>query len=94
MASDTPCEKTPHAWVTVTKGANKTYADEELRALDTLQTTMQRGIATPGDWTVMQSVTSLASASDEDVKAKYGDYEAVLTCLGKAKKKQRSYISE
>lgn len=58
---------------------------EVLRALDALQTTTQHGIATPADWTVGQDVIIPPSVSDEDAKAKYGDYEAVFTYLRKTK---------
>ncbi|MCS2609746.1 peroxiredoxin [Halomonas dongshanensis] len=56
---------------------------EILRALDALQATVQHGIATPADWTVGQDVIIPPSVSDDDAKAKFGDFDAVLPYLRK-----------
>ena len=58
---------------------------EILRALDALQTSTAKGIATPADWTVGQDVIIPPSVSNEDAKAKFGDYDAVLPYLRKTK---------
>ena len=57
---------------------------EVLRALDALQTTA-KGVATPADWTVGQDVIIPPSVSDEDAKAKFGEFEAVLPYLRKTR---------
>ncbi|MEM7074336.1 MAG: peroxiredoxin [Pseudomonadota bacterium] len=54
---------------------------EVLRALDALQTTARAGVATPADWTVGQDVVIPPSVNDEDAKAKFGEYDAVLPYL-------------
>ena len=57
---------------------------EVLRALDGLQTSA-KGVATPADWQVGQDIIIPASVSDEDAKAKFGEFTAVLPYLRKAK---------
>lgn len=54
---------------------------EVLRALDALQTTTEKGVATPADWQVGQDVIIPATVSDEDAKAKFGDFTTVLPYL-------------
>ncbi|SLN51874.1 putative peroxiredoxin [Roseovarius gaetbuli] len=58
---------------------------EVLRALDALQTTTKNGVATPADWTVGQDVIIPPSVNNEDAKAKFGDFDAVLPYLRKTK---------
>jgi len=58
---------------------------EILRALDALQTSAKENIATPANWTVGQDVIVPLSVSDADAIAKYGEIEAVLPYLRKAK---------
>ncbi|MDJ0627799.1 MAG: peroxiredoxin [Rhodobacter sp.] len=58
---------------------------EVLRALDALQTSARENIATPANWTVGQDVIIPVAVSDEDAKAKYGEFETVLPYLRKAK---------
>ncbi|MGZ9808945.1 peroxiredoxin [Pseudoroseicyclus sp. H15] len=58
---------------------------EVLRALDGLQTSANRGVATPADWAVGQDIIIPASVSDEDAKAKYGEFNKVLPYLRTAK---------
>lgn len=54
---------------------------EILRALDALQTTAKHGVATPANWVEGQDVIIPPSVSNEDAKAKFGDFEAVLPYL-------------
>ncbi|MEM1388302.1 MAG: peroxiredoxin [Pseudomonadota bacterium] len=58
---------------------------EILRALDGLQTTAKKGVATPADWQPGGDVIIPATVSDEDAKAKFGDFEKVLPYLRKTK---------
>ncbi|MEJ6399194.1 peroxiredoxin [Yoonia sp. 208BN28-4] len=60
---------------------------EVLRALDALQTTAKRGVATPADWTVGQDVIIPVAVSDEEAKEKFGDFETVLPYIRKTKLK-------
>ncbi|GFE66291.1 peroxiredoxin [Litoreibacter roseus] len=57
---------------------------EVLRALDGLQTSA-KGVATPANWNVGDDVIIPATVSDEDAKAKFGEFETVLPYLRKAK---------
>ena len=56
---------------------------EVLLALDGLQTSTGRGVATPANWNVGDDVIIPATVSDEDAKAKFGDFETVLPYLRK-----------
>jgi len=58
---------------------------EIVRALDALQTTAKHGVATPADWTLGQDVIVPPSVSDDDARAKYGDFDAQLPYLRKVK---------
>ncbi|MDN6179730.1 MAG: peroxiredoxin [Halomonas subglaciescola] len=58
---------------------------EILRALDALQTAGQHGVATPADWTVGEDVIIPPTVSDGDAKAKFGDFDAPLPYVRKAK---------
>ncbi|WP_422030339.1 peroxiredoxin [Roseovarius sp.] len=58
---------------------------EVMRALDALQTSTGKGVATPADWQVGEDVIIPAAVSDEDAKAKFGSFETVLPYLRKAK---------
>ena len=58
---------------------------EVLRALDALQTSSSKGVATPANWTVGEDVIIPTAVSDADAKAKYGDFTTVLPYLRKAK---------
>jgi alkyl hydroperoxide reductase subunit AhpC len=58
---------------------------EVLRALDALQTANGNGVATPANWEVGQDVIIPATVSNEDAKAKFGEFETVLPYLRKAK---------
>ncbi len=54
---------------------------EVLRALDALQATEARGVATPADWTPGQDVIIPPSVSDADARAKFGEFKAELPYL-------------
>jgi len=58
---------------------------EILRALDALQATWGTPIATPANWAVGQDVIIATSLSDDEARARFGDYETVLPYLRKAK---------
>ena len=58
---------------------------EVLRALDGLQTAASNGVATPANWNVGDDVIIPTTLSDEDAKAKFGDFEKVLPYLRKTK---------
>lgn len=58
---------------------------EVLRALDAVQASVGKGIATPADWNVGEDVIIPPSVSDEEAKAKFGEFEAVLPYLRKTK---------
>ncbi|MDR9393376.1 peroxiredoxin [Roseovarius sp. SYSU LYC5161] len=54
---------------------------EVLRALDALQTAAGQGVATPADWTTGQDVVIPTAVTDEDARAKFGEFETVLPYL-------------
>lgn len=54
---------------------------EIVRALDALQTTSEKGIATPANWKVGEDVIIPPTVSDEDAKAKFGSFNAVFPYL-------------
>lgn len=54
---------------------------EILRALDALKTSTSQGVATPANWTVGQDVIIPATVSNEDAKAKFGEFTTVLPYL-------------
>jgi thioredoxin-dependent peroxiredoxin len=58
---------------------------EILRALDALQTTTANGVATPANWVTGQDVIIPPTVSNDDAKAKFGDFETVLPYLRKTK---------
>lgn len=51
---------------------------EVLRALDGLQATAANPIATPANWVPGEDVIIALTVSDEDAKARFGEYNAVL----------------
>ncbi|MGR3464831.1 peroxiredoxin [Limimaricola sp.] len=61
---------------------------EVLRALDALQLSVGKGVATPADWQVGQDVVIPATLSDEEAKTKFGDFETVLPYLRMTKAPQ------
>ncbi len=54
---------------------------EVLRALDGLQMSTGNGVATPANWNVGDDVIIPATLSDDDAKAKFGDFTKVLPYL-------------
>ncbi|SFA88798.1 1-Cys peroxiredoxin [Poseidonocella pacifica] len=54
---------------------------EVLRALDGLQTAAKHTVATPANWQVGSDVIIPATVSDEDAKAKFGEFTTVLPYL-------------
>ncbi|KZY06534.1 MULTISPECIES: peroxiredoxin [unclassified Sulfitobacter] len=54
---------------------------EILRALDGLQTSTGKGVATPANWNVGDDVIIPATVSDEDAKAKFGSFDKKLPYL-------------
>lgn len=56
---------------------------EVLRALDGLQTSVGHGVATPANWQVGEDVIIPPTVSDDDAKAKFGEFETVLPYLRK-----------
>ena len=58
---------------------------EVLRALDALQTSSANGVATPVNWQVGDPSVIPANVSDEDAKARFGDFETLTPYLRKAK---------
>lgn len=58
---------------------------EILRALDALQTSVGKGVATPADWAPGQDVIIPPAVSNEDAKEKFGEFDAVLPYLRKIK---------
>ena len=58
---------------------------EVLRALDGLQTSIGKGVATPANWQMGEDVIIPPTVSNEDAKAKFGEFETVLPYLRKTK---------
>ena len=58
---------------------------EILRAIDALQTAAGRGVATPADWTPGDPVIIPVAVSNEEARARFGDYETVLPYLRKVR---------
>ena len=54
---------------------------EVLRALDGLQTSTGKGVATPANWNVGDDVIIPPTVSNEDAKAKFGEFTTVLPYL-------------
>ncbi len=54
---------------------------EVLRALDGLQTSAGKGVATPANWQVGEDVIIPTSVSDTDAKARFGSFKTVLPYL-------------
>jgi len=54
---------------------------EVLRAFDALRASTGQGVATPADWTVGQDVIIPPTVSDEDAKAKFGEFRTELPYL-------------
>jgi alkyl hydroperoxide reductase subunit AhpC len=56
---------------------------EVLRALDALQLSISKGVATPADWQVGNDVIIPAAISDEDAESKFGAFDKPLPYLRK-----------
>jgi alkyl hydroperoxide reductase subunit AhpC len=54
---------------------------EVLRALDGLQTAAGQGVAMPANWNVGDDVIIPATVSNEDAKAKFGDFKTIFPYL-------------
>lgn len=54
---------------------------EVLRALDGLQTSIGKGVATPANWNVGDDVIIPPTVSNDDAKAKFGEFTTVLPYL-------------
>lgn len=54
---------------------------EVLRALDGLQTSAARGVATPANWEIGDDVIIPASVSDSEAETKFGNFTTVLPYL-------------
>ena len=54
---------------------------EVLRALDGLQMSIGNGVATPANWNIGDDVIIPATVSNEDAKAKFGEFTEVLPYL-------------
>ena len=54
---------------------------EVLRALDGLQMSIGNGVATPANWNIGDDLIIPASVSNEDAKAKFGEFTEVLPYL-------------
>jgi len=62
--------------------------DEILRAIDSMQLTAKYQVATPANWKQGEDVIITAAVSNEDAKARFGEYETVLPYLRKTKQPQ------
>ncbi len=58
---------------------------EIIRALDGLQTSIGKGVATPANWVPGEDVIIPPTVNNEDAKAKFGEFETVLPYLRKTK---------
>ena len=54
---------------------------EILRALDALQYTAKRGVATPADWAVGEDVIIPPTVSDADATEKFGEFKTIFPYL-------------
>ncbi len=59
--------------------------DEILRALDSIQLTINHQVATPANWKQGEDVIITPAVSNEDAKERFGDFESVLPYLRKTK---------
>lgn len=56
---------------------------EVLRALDALQVSINKGVATPADWQIGQDVIIPATLNDKEAEDKFGRFETALPYLRK-----------
>ncbi len=59
--------------------------DEILRALDSIQLTINHQVATPANWKQGEDVIITPAVSNEDARDRFGSFEAVLPYLRKTK---------
>ncbi len=59
--------------------------DEILRALDSIQLTINHQVATPANWKQGEDVIITPAVSNEDARERFGDFESVLPYLRKTK---------
>ncbi|MYE37353.1 MAG: peroxiredoxin [Rhodobacteraceae bacterium] len=59
--------------------------DEILRALDSIQLTINHQVATPANWKQGEDVIITPAVSNEDAKERFGGFESVLPYLRKTK---------
>ncbi len=59
--------------------------DEILRALDSIRLTADHQVATPANWKNGEDVIITPAVSDEDAKARFGDFERPLPYLRRTK---------
>jgi alkyl hydroperoxide reductase subunit AhpC len=55
--------------------------DEILRALDSIQLTVQHKVATPANWKQGEDVIVTAAVSDEEAESRFGSFQRVLPYL-------------
>ena len=58
---------------------------EIVRALDALQAGAKHGVATPANWTPGEDVIIPPTVSNDDAKAKFGEFETIFPYLRKTK---------
>ncbi len=73
-------DKTLKLSMTYPMNVGRNFA-EVLRALDGLQTAAGQGVATPANWNVGDDVVIPTAVSDEDAKAKFGEFTTLLPYL-------------
>ena len=59
--------------------------DEILRALDSIQLTINHQVATPANWQQGEDVIITPAVSNEDAKVRFGEFETILPYLRKTK---------
>ena len=59
--------------------------DEILRTLDSIQLTANHQVATPANWNHGEDVIITPAVSNEDAKARFGEFETILPYLRKTK---------
>ena len=59
--------------------------DEILRAIDSIQLTANHQVSTPAQWKQGEDVIIVPAVTDEDAKARFGEFETVLPYLRKTK---------
>ncbi|MEL6921502.1 MAG: redoxin domain-containing protein, partial [Pseudomonadota bacterium] len=73
-------DKTLKLTMTYPMNVGRNFA-EVLRALDGLQTASKHTVATPANWNVGEDVVIPATVSNEDAKAKFGNFKTLTPYL-------------